>query len=112
MVDWSNAGRPGRGYISPESRADSSAGGISTCFLLLLLLLLLLHLVRGPSVPLRVSSAYVTLDGSTSVSMIDTQTNQVGRLTHSIRWETPVGIAITPDGRTAYVANVGATASR
>jgi YVTN family beta-propeller protein len=47
------------------------------------------------------------LSSSDSVSAIDTGTNQAGAAVGV--GSLPLGIAITPDARTAYVANAGAT---
>ena len=47
--------------------------------------------------------AYVTDNGSNSVSVIDTATNTV--MATVPVGNNPVGVAITPDGRYAYVAN-------
>jgi YVTN family beta-propeller protein len=51
-------------------------------------------------------NAYVANNGSTSVSMIDTQTNQVVGSPFPVG-NNPVGVAISPDGRFAYVTNEG-----
>jgi len=47
--------------------------------------------------------AYVTNDGSNSVSVIDTATNQVAGAPITVSF--PDGLGITPDGQRAYVAN-------
>ncbi len=54
-------------------------------------------------------TAYVTNEGSNSVSPIDTATNTPG--TAIPVGSEPSAIAITPDGKTAYVTNEGAVSS-
>jgi YVTN family beta-propeller protein/autotransporter-associated beta strand protein len=49
------------------------------------------------------SRAYVTTDGSSAVSVIDTATNTVAA-TIGVG-NTPLGVAVSPDGSRAYVAN-------
>ena len=64
-----------------------------------------LHLaVLAPTALAR--DAYVVNETSNSVSVINTQTNQVVGSPIMVG-ENPFGIAITPDGKIAYVANFG-----
>jgi YVTN family beta-propeller protein len=75
--------------------------------------------VVGPPIPVGTTPAqiaispdgrfaYVTNQGSNSVSVIDTQTNQVVGAPIPVGSE-PTGIAITPDGEFAYVTNAGSS---
>jgi YVTN family beta-propeller protein len=49
--------------------------------------------------------AYVTNEGSASVSVIDTTTNTVVATIPVFPGQVPIGVAIAPDGTRAYVAN-------
>ena len=51
-------------------------------------------------------TAYVANEGSESVSVINTQTGETGRLTDQVGND-PETIAVAPDGKTAYVVNYG-----
>jgi YVTN family beta-propeller protein len=54
-------------------------------------------------------NAYITNEGSDTVSVIDTKNNTV-TATIPVGGE-PIGVAASPNGRRAYIANVGATVS-
>jgi YVTN family beta-propeller protein len=69
-----------------------------------LCILTLAALLLGALAPSALAQdAYVTNKVSNNVSVIDTQTNQVGSPIRAGGF--PRAIAITPDGTTAYVAN-------
>ncbi len=73
----------------------------------LLLVLAFATLPLAMLAPLALArDAFVTNQGSESVSVIDTQTDQVLGPPITVGLEKPNAIAITPDGRFAYVANV------
>ncbi len=88
-------------------RVTAHFGRVRSALLFALLGAVTLTALAGTAATAAASpgSAYVTNLGSNSVTPIEVATNKAG--SEITVGEFPIGIAITPDGKTAYVTNFG-----